>query len=187
MVKSGKAVIVVDSVEKAVKFYTEKLAFDLIDLAAGKEGEHFLSYAQLRKGKCFLIVRVPHVEELAEFSMIKRCTGRGTGIHIELKKGIEEYFDRCRKKNVIIVQELKDQSWGEQTFVVKDPHGVRITVAQPLEKFVPANPHDFCGLKVAGHGDAQVEEMIKWLKGFGILRRVSKKFSKAWLKIRPKK
>lgn len=177
MVKSGKAVIVVDSVEKAVKFYTEKLAFDVVELAAGKEGEHFLNYAQLRKGKCFLILRVPAVEELAEFSMIKRCTGRGTGLYIELKKGIEEYLERCRKKNVIVVHDLQKQPWGEKTFVIKDPHGIRITIAQPIEGFVSPNPNDFCGLKVNGQGDAQLEEMIKWLKGFGILRRVSKKYS----------
>jgi len=187
--KSGKTVLVVDSVERAVKFYTEKLGFDVIGLMAEKEGEHYLDYAQLKKGKCFLMVRVPAVEELAEFSMIKRCTGRGAGMYIELKKGLDQYYERCKKKGVSILAEPKDYPWGARAFVTKDPFGLRLMFAEPIEGFRPAGKPDFCGMEIAVDGKGNVvsspeliEDMIRWLRGFGILRRVSKKYAKAWLK-----
>lgn len=188
MMKAAKTVVVVDSVEKAIKFYTEKLGFDLIDASVDKESDQLLNYAELKKGKCHLLVRLPSVEELAEFSMIKRCTGRGVGVLVELKKGIEVYFARCLKKGLAIVSELRDEPWGAKSFSLKDPFGMRVTVVQPITSF-KRNYANFCGQKLAhstgnkfAADNAAQESMIQWLKGFGILRRVSKKFSKLWLK-----
>ena len=184
MMKSSKTVLVVDSVEKAVKFYTEKLAFDVIDLQISKEGvEQMLGYAHLRKGKCYIILRLPRVEELAEFSFIKRCTSRCVGIYVEMKKGLDKYFQRCQKKGIHVVSEPKDQDYGHRTFSVKDPFGVKLTFAQPIEGFV-LKPIDFLGMSVDATKSAEQlqEEMIKYLKGFGVLRRAAKKYSKLWLK-----
>lgn len=184
MMKSSKIVLIVDSVDKAVKFYTEKLAFDVTDLKMSREGgEQALSYAHLRKGKCFIILRAPKVEELAEFSFIKRCASRCVGIYIEMKKGIDKYFERCQRKGVQISSELKNQDYGHRTFSIKDPHGIKLTFAQPIEGFVEKQS-DFVGMPVdKSKTEPELqEEMIKYLKGFGILRRASKKFSKLWLK-----
>ncbi len=184
MMKSSKIVLVVDSVEKAVKFYTEKLAFDIVDLQISKEGpEQILSYAYLRKGKCFLIFRIPKVEELAEFSFIKRCTSRCVGIYIEMKKGLDKYFARCQKKSIQVVSEPKNQDYGHKTFSIKDPFGVKLTFAQPIEGFT-YKPKDFAGMSVDKSKGISVlqEEMIIYLKDFGVLRRASKKYSKLWLK-----
>lgn len=190
MMKAAKTVIVVDSVEKAIKFYTEKLGFDLIDASVDKESDQLLNYAELKKGKCHLLVRLPSVEELAEFSMIKRCTGRGVGVLVELKKGIEVYFARCVKKGLAIVSELRDEPsmGGVKAFSLKDPFGMRFTVIQPNASS-KRNYANFCGHKLATGANgkfvadnAAQEAMIQWLKGFGVLRRVSKKFSKLWLK-----
>jgi hypothetical protein len=82
MMKSCKPLFVVDSVENAVKFYSEKLGFDIVELAAKKEdGRCILEYAQLKKGKAFMGFRVPTTGELAEMSMIKHCAGRGAGVY----------------------------------------------------------------------------------------------------------
>jgi uncharacterized glyoxalase superfamily protein PhnB len=182
--KSSKIVLIVDSVDKAVKFYTEKLAFDITDLKMTKEGgEQALSYAHLRKGKCFIILRAPHIEELAEFSFIKRCASRCVGIYVEMKKGLDKYYERCQRKGVQISSELKNQDYGYRTFSLKDPYGVKITFAQPIEGFV-LKPTDFVGMtvdKTQKDSDLQ-EEMIRYLKGFSILRRASKKYAKSWLK-----
>ena len=51
MMKSITVTIVVDSVEEAVKFYTEKLPFDVVDLRISTEGQQTLSYAHLQKAK----------------------------------------------------------------------------------------------------------------------------------------
>jgi uncharacterized glyoxalase superfamily protein PhnB len=189
MMKSCKPLFVVDSVEDAVKFYTEKLGFDVVELAAKKEdGRSLLAYAQLKKGKCFVGCRVPSLGELAEMSMVKHCAGRGAGVYILMKKGLDKYLQRCTKKGVTIVDQPKKQPWGDVTFSIKDPFGFRLTFAQPLEvgEWRPSN--EFCGMGPIERPQSPeqearlLEDMVAWLKGFGLLRRVSKKFSRLWLK-----
>lgn len=189
MMKSAKTSLVVESVDKAIKFYSERLGFDLVEVSVEKDGESFINYAQLKKGKAFLILRSPSIDELAEFSMIKRCSGRGAGMYVEMKKGIESFYARCQKKNLTIFAPLKAQPWGDQTFVIKDPFGLRLVFSQPITNFKPENPYNFCGMNVPSsheervrNQDTLMEDMIKWLRGFGILRRVSKKYAKDFLK-----
>lgn len=190
MIKSGVTVIIVESVEKAVKFYTEKLAFDIVELTSEKnEVDHeIINYAQLRKGKCYIKFRTPHIEELAEFSFIKRCSSRCVGIVTKMKKGIEKYYQRCEKKGVTITDSLKNESFGYKTFSVKDPYGLRITFAQELPDY--QKPTNFLSSGITKNdisGDKKqnapiIERMVKYLKTFGILRRASKKYSKLWIK-----
>ncbi|MBD3272855.1 hypothetical protein GF385_00700 [Candidatus Dependentiae bacterium] len=195
MMKSGTTVLIVESVEKAIKYYTEKLAFDIVELTTdtGDGGKEIINYAQLKKGKCFVMFRTPQIEELAEFSFIKRCASRCTGLFAEMKKGIEKYYQKCNKKDVLIISPLKDESYGYKTFSVRDPFGLRLTFAQKLENYQEPNTffnseitkNDISGNK---EQDAPIlERMIKYLKGFGILRRAAKKYSKLWIKKRTKK
>jgi len=191
MMKSSELVVVVDSVENVIKFYTEKLGFDVVELCThGKteQSENALSYGRIKKGKCFISFRLPSVEELAEFSFIKRCVSRSTGLYVEMKKGIEKYFQRCKKKGVQIVEELSDKEWGHKTFAIKDPCGIKLMFAQPIEGFSPKKDPNFLGLSLKS-GDIEskskdkelIEEMSAWLKNFGILRRAAKKYAKLWL------
>ncbi|MFA6527904.1 MAG: VOC family protein [Candidatus Babeliales bacterium] len=191
MMKSSEVVLLVESVEDAVKFYAEKLAFDIVDLQESKEGGNTLTSARLRKGKCFVRLRLPHVEELAEFSFIKRCASRCTGLYVEMKKGIERFHERCQKKGVKIVTELKDQTEdGLKLFAIRDPYGIRITFAQPVESFKAPVPTALLGttLKLTDPSGKPlkdndvVDEMVNRLKDFGILRRSAKKYAKLYLK-----
>ncbi|PCI73617.1 hypothetical protein COB28_04325 [Candidatus Dependentiae bacterium] len=190
MMKSGKPMLVVDSVEKSVKFYTEKLGFDVVDLHVERAESQFLSYAEIKKGKCFIILRTPSIEELAEFSMIKRLNLRGSGIVCEMKKGIDKYFQRCKKKGVSILSELKDNEWGVRSFIIRDLVGFKIIFEEHIEGFKPLKKQTFCGFTVPldakgkpSNAVATIEDMIRWIRGFGLLRRVGKKYSKLWLKL----
>ena len=191
MVRSGKPLFIVESVEKVVKFYTEKLGFDLVNAATNTEVQNKLAYAEVRKGKCYIMFRIPYIGELAELSMVKGCSGRGSGVYVELKKGLDKFFERCEKKGVSVVQQPKRQPWGFVEFMIKDPFGLRITFSQVFEEGVPSEMvRNFCGLEIderdlaggIGKDVPVVDKMIKWLKGFGILRRVAKKFVRIWHK-----
>ncbi len=187
MMKSCEPVIVVDSIEDAVKFYAEKLGFDVVDLLVDKEGGQHLSLARLRKGKCYVKFRIPLPEEFADFTFIKRCSSRCVSICAEMKKGLDKYFVRCQKKGVKVLSEPKDcPEVGMRVFTVKDPFGVKIVFAQPMENIAkPVGEVDICGMVVrqAQAKDPQtIESIVSHLKEFGILRRSAKKFAKLKLK-----
>ena len=195
MMKSGELIIVVESVEKAIKFYTEKLAFDVTYLETKKDDPSALSCARLKKGKCMLQLRAPHVEELADFSFIKRCASRSIGLYIELKTGIEKYYDRCKKKKITIVTELKSLDNGMREFSVRDPFGVRLIFVQEKEGHVAKPSRNFFGLQIQDSDLAEykkggthfLDRMVAQLKSYGILRRAAKKYAKLRLKSLAKK
>jgi uncharacterized glyoxalase superfamily protein PhnB len=183
MMKSSELLLIVDSVEEAVKFYTEKLAFDIASLEASKENPHTLAAAHLRKGKCFISFKTPQVEELAEFSFIKRCASRCIGLRAEMKKGIEKYFQRCQKKGLKVVTELKESD-GVKSFAIRDPFGVKLIFLQPSEGKMRVSS-DFAGKPVDVRGRKEtdvVNEMVEHLRTFGILRRAAKKYAKLKIK-----
>ena len=183
--KSSELVIIVDSVEDAVKFYTEKLAFDIVDAQASKENPGTLLSAHIRKGKCFVTFRTPYVEELAEFSFIKRCASRCIGLYIEMKKGLDKYFERCQKKGLQILSSPKDTPNGYRNFTLRDPFGIKLIVAQPREGVSAKPSNDFVGMHVdlsRGSEADIMSDMIHHLKGMGILRRAGKKFAKLKIK-----
>jgi len=183
MMKSSELLVIVDSVEEAIKFYTEKLAFDIADLQASKENSNTLTSAHLRKGKCIVIFKTPSVEELAEFSFIKRCASRCVGMHVEMKKGLDKYFQRCQKKGVKVLNEPKSMSDGTRSFVIRDPFGIKIVFAQQ-EGHKKAST-DFAGMQIELGKRKEVDsvnDMVEHLKHFSILRRAAKKYAKLKLK-----
>jgi len=190
--KSGELVLIIDSVEEGVKFYTEKLGFDLTNLKEGTEGEKHLVYAHLRKGKCGISLRTPQVEELAAFSFIKRCANRCTGFFVEMKKGIEKYYQKCLKKDLKIATELKTTDWGYKTFSIRDPFGTIISFGEPikqsiaplfkLEDFGMIIDREMINAKKIADINVQIENSVGYLKQFGISRRAGKKFAKLKVK-----
>jgi len=186
--KAGELVIIVDSVNQAVKFYTEKLGFDINETLISSQPEE-LSFARLKKGKCILAFKQPDVAELTEFSFIKRCISRCVKIQIELKTGIEKLYERCQKKKLNMPKDLHVTAAGKQRFVVKDPFGIKLEFVQPLD-YVPAIKSDFLGLKISDkdikeyhQGNEQIiEDFVDRLKQCGVLRRAAKKYAKLLLK-----
>src|SRR5271163_2458532 len=146
MMKSSELLVVVESVEEAVKFYTEKLAFDIVDLQTSSEPGNLLASAHLKKGKCFISFRTPQVEELAEFSFIKRCASRCVGLQVEMKKGLDKYFNRCQKKGLKITSEPRDQMDGHKSFSLRDPFGIKLVFSQQVDGKLLKPNFDFVGM-----------------------------------------
>lgn len=189
MFKAGKIVLVVSSVEKAVKFYTERLLFDIEDLRVDKEEKLHLCYAELKRGKCFIILRLPEISELAEFSVVRGFSGRSVNIHVEAQRSLESYFKRCEKKGVPIIGGIQVSSSGRKSFKVKDPFGITLVFSDASSPQDPESSTSLlCGFDMKGQqpdipgGDDIAEEGVRWLKGFGITRRVAKKYLKLWAK-----
>ena len=183
MVKSATTVLTVDSVEQGIKFYSDRLAFDIIDLQVSSSAP-VLGYAQLKKGKCSIVLRTPDQDELVEFSQIKHSKTRGAGIYMVMKKGLDKYYERCKKKNVQIELALQDRPWGHRTFQVRDPFGFKLVFAQPIDGFKKPYPYNFAGLTIDATKDeaSLLGEMCIHLKTYRISRRASKKYAKLFLK-----
>ncbi len=194
MMKTGELVVLVDSVQEAVKFYTEKLGFDIVELRESQSDPHVLDFALVRKSKCGIVFRKPFVEEFAEFSFIKRCMSRCVGLKIELNSGIEKFFDRCQKKGVDVVLPL-EQDQEKKSFSFKDPFGIKLTCIQFLEKSAMQPDYDFHGYfinkqdleKRPESEDRLLSNMVEQVRKFGILRRSAKKYAKSKLKSLSKK
>jgi hypothetical protein len=188
--KSGEVIVVVESVKEVVKFYTEKLGFDLINLKTEEDdrGAYIVTGAHVRKGKCVLYFKTAGYDELADFSIIKRCINRCIGIEIEFKKGIEKYYARCIKKNVPMHNPLKkDLSSSSQSFSVKDPCGLTLTFVQ--ERFQERLSQEFLGITCKKEDltqitqqNALIDQMIGKMKKLGILRRAAKKYARILIK-----
>ena len=192
MMKPGELVVVVESVRDAVKFYTEKLSFDLVRLETQLEqdDEFTMTFAKVRKGKCCLSFRMPSIDELAEFSVIKRCSSRCINLTIELKKGIEKYFAKCNKKQINISGDIREASDRRSlSFLVRDPFGVKLQFIQYTTSVKRAVPGQFLDLPFKKTELTQtaaqnnfMEAMVARLKKIGVLRRAGKKYARQWLK-----
>ncbi|MFH0898289.1 MAG: VOC family protein [bacterium] len=191
MMKTGELVVIVDSVEEAVKFYTEKLGFDIVDLKESQSDPQLLDFCFLRKSKCSIIFRKPFVEEYAEFSFIKRCLSRCVGLNIELNGDIEKFFERCQTKNVDIVRSLgKRENADILSFTIKDPFGTKLVFSQSLKDIFIKPEFDFHGYlinkqdleKLPETEEFLLDHMVDSVKRFGILRRFAKKYAKLKLK-----
>ncbi len=190
MMKS-KVTVIVESVEDAVKFYTEKLAFDLINVEVTNQDPALLASATFRKGKFFVTFRRPRVEEFAAFSFIKRCASRCISVSVDLKRDVERFFKRCLKKNIKVIKELSPNMLGLQEFVIRDPFGLEITfVEKPEVAIIPARPTSLCGITInpqdmcndEQYCSQKCNQIIEHLRELGIVRRAAKKLVKSKLK-----
>lgn len=182
MLKSGITVLIVDFVEDAVKFYTERLGFDIAEMFSAENSRKIL-FAVIKKGKCQIMFRSPVGDESIELTQVKHCPGRAVGVYVEMKKGIDKFFERCRKKKVHIVDALSEKPWGVRSFTIKDPFGARITFAEPIPNFKHEYKR-FLGttLDTARGGEDLVEDVVSHLRTFRITRRPAKKYGKMLLK-----
>lgn len=187
MFKKSKYFLIVDSVEKAIKFYAEKLLFTVTDVVVESGANRFINYAELRRGKCSIVLRVPELSELADFSMVRRVSSRACGMYLELKDGIEDFFENCKKKKVIVTSGIVRHPQGYAYFQALDPFGSKLYFYQVEDRPVTEREsNSICGLVVGGEILAEVEKggmpqvVSDHLKVLGLTRRVAKKYVKAW-------
>lgn len=190
MFKRSKYFLVVDSVESAIKFYAEKLLFTITDIGVESGANSFVNYAEMRRGKCFLVLRSPLVTELADFSMVRRLNNRASGLYLEIKKGLESFLKNCRKKKLNVVSELTRHPMGYAYFQIVDPFGSRLYFYQwdngeGRQKNIDGK--DFFGFKmtpdlwVSLKKGKVSQDVLDHLKYLGLTRRVAQKFIKTWL------
>lgn len=107
-------VLPVQDVAKTLTFYKDQLGFNELFNQPGENG--LLVNGQVTKEGCHLM-----------FNLNPEDAGKGGGgiylwIRIE-ESDIDAYYTKLVEQNVEIVEEIKDQFWGDRSFTIKDCNG----------------------------------------------------------------
>jgi catechol 2,3-dioxygenase-like lactoylglutathione lyase family enzyme len=119
------AQLFVSDIEKSAEFYSGKLGFS-VDFVYGDPP----FYAQVSRDNARLAMRF--VEELVFAGDIReREQLLSASITVAMSSDINELFLRYQAAGVTFQQALKEEPWGAQTFIVRDPDGNLILFAGP--------------------------------------------------------
>ena len=117
-------------VEASVRFYTEKLGFDLIRLERETiDGRERATFAIVGLGNAVMM--------LAHESLYVRggeggATPRGVGIDVRIMvDDVDAMYRRATENNVTIVHDIGDRPYGLRDFIIRDPDGFRLRFAAP--------------------------------------------------------
>lgn len=111
----------VTDLHAAVAFYGEKLGFDLV-FAHGEPA----FYAQVRRGPARLNLRLARGPVFDAEFLAREADPICATLAAE---NIAALYEDCRAAGAEMHQALKRESWGAQTFIVRDPAGNLILFA----------------------------------------------------------
>lgn len=117
----------VRDVTASLTFYTEQLGFTPNGtLLPGPDGRPV--FAGVKYGPTTLWLDNTEYDELPPYTPL----GVGVDLYVTLADDvdIEALYSRLKANGVTIIQELRQQFWGDKRFVIHDPDGYRLSIAQ---------------------------------------------------------
>jgi PhnB protein len=118
-------VLPVEDVSKAVKFYTETLGFTELFQVPGPDGK--VQAGQVEREGCNIM-----------FNLNPWDSGKeGGGIYLWVRverANLDSLFQELKKRGVHVVDDIKDQFWGDRSFTVKDLNGYTLAFNQKIRK-----------------------------------------------------
>jgi uncharacterized glyoxalase superfamily protein PhnB len=103
-------------------FYTQHFGFEVIF-----EDSWFVL---LKRGDYELGFMQPEMPQ--QNPLFQPAFGGGSWLAFETDDAHREY-ERLQRAGVPIVADIKDESWGDRHFVVKDPNGIGVDIYQRIE------------------------------------------------------
>jgi len=127
----GGIVIMVSDQAQAVKFYTEKIGFD-IRLNVPFYGGKWIEVAP-KDSESTLSIMEPNSQMMSpeELELAKKTIGRNTGVWF-FSSDIQSTYEELKSKGVDITKPEK-QEWGGILSLVKDPDGNVFTLLSSPE------------------------------------------------------
>ncbi len=117
----------VPDVAEAVRFYTEKLGFNLYRMEQ-RDGQALFAIITLDRAAVML----------AHESLYTAIGGsvsekRGAAIDVRIMvQDVDELYRRCRENGVTVVHDIADRYYGLRDFVIADVNGFRLRFASAL-------------------------------------------------------
>ncbi len=124
--------ISVDSVDRARKFYIERLGFEHMMGVVGKDGE-FDFCIVTRQGAAVMLNRPM---EVIEGIKPEYPTKRPVDLYITVND-VDSYFEEVKGKGAQISAPLTTQWWGDRNFAVSDPYGYQVWFCQSISEPQP--------------------------------------------------
>lgn len=62
------------------------------------------------------------------------CRGDGVTFYVYLSDDVDAYFRQVVANGAEVIEDVKDQNWGDRTFTVADPDGYRLMFAQQVRQ-----------------------------------------------------
>ncbi len=115
-------VIATADIASTIDFYTERLGFS----------EHFIYgdppvYAAVERDGVLLYLT---------FDPPLVSTLKSSGLHPDVflwVKDVDKAFAEHRRRGAKIVEEIADRPWDARQYVIEDPNGYRLKIAEPIE------------------------------------------------------
>jgi len=120
----------VPDVEASVRFYTEKLGFELVHLKRETvSGRERATFAIVGVGNA--VMMLAH-ERFYVRGGEGRATPRGVGIDTRIVvDDVDAMYRRATDSDVTIVHDIGDRPYGLRDFIIRDPDGFRLRFASP--------------------------------------------------------
>ena len=117
-------------VEASVRFYTEKLGFELVHLKRETvSGRERATFAIVGVGNA--VMMLAH-ERFYVRGGEGRATPRGVGIDTRIVvDDVDAMYRRATDSDVTIVHDIGDRPYGLRDFIIRDPDGFRLRFASP--------------------------------------------------------
>ena len=117
-------VILTDDVPGTAAFYRDHFRFD------AKFDSDWYVHLQSREDDCVnLAILSGDHETLPEVARGSRVQGLLLNFEVE---DVDAEFERARSAELPILQELRDEPFGQRHFITRDPNGVLIDVIKPI-------------------------------------------------------
>lgn len=120
--------IITEKLQETKKFYTE-----VLDFGVSFENEFYLLLHTPNNSAEISFLQPNHPSQKPIFQSAFR--GKGVYLTIEVEN-VDEVYKELKDKGVQIEIEIRDESWGDRHFAIKDPNGIGIdivTYTKPVE------------------------------------------------------
>lgn len=119
-------ILSVNDIDVSIDFYTNKLAFSLNWRLADDDDVATFASVNLADSEILLgtIDFVPPAQ--------RNSLGAGIQLHVHLPPDtdIDQIYDRAQSQGVNIIKAIENREWGERAFVINDPDGYNLMIAQ---------------------------------------------------------
>lgn len=120
--------IITEKLQETKKFYTE-----VLDFGVSFENQFYLLLHTPNNSAEISFLQPNHPSQKPIFQ--SAFSGKGVYLTIEVEN-VDEVYKELKDKGVQIEIEIRDESWGDRHFAIKDPNGIGIdivTYTKPVE------------------------------------------------------